>query len=138
MKPKWVCVVLAVSLVGNAVELGILGFQALQRAHRTRRFYTDLESRAAQLHDRVMMPEFTPAREALRRQYYLWESQLNALCHDDEPDPARVNELLCHLAQTEKAKLRLMFESARAMERVENPRQRESLRKRWKQMTGVE
>ena len=137
MKPKWVLVLLIVSLAGNGVELGLYARAEWQRHRAMEKFFRSVQSGAAQWNQRVVVPDFEPRMQALKRRQNRWESELHWQDYQNPPDTAIDRLALDSVASITRQMYKLMYESRRALPAVEDPKLRKRMERRWRGQMGI-
>ncbi len=138
MRPKWVVVLLVVSLVGNALELGLYA-RAEWRSHQeSQKFGKFVESLAASRYPRVVVGEFEPRMQALEQRENRWEAELDWQSFQNPPDSAIEKATLDSVASITRQKYELLYESRRAVSAVEDPKLRTRMEKRWRKQMGID
>lgn len=138
MKPKWITVLLVVSLVGNALELGLYARAKWQRHRAREKFYQSVQSRAGQWTQRVVVPDFEPRMQALKLRQIRWESELHWQDYQNPPDTAIDRSALDSVASITRQKYELLYQSRRALPAVEDAKLRQRMERRWREQMGIE
>jgi len=137
MKPKWVMVLLVVSLVGNALELGLYARAEWRRHREMGKFFKWVQFAAVQWNQRVVVPDFEPRMQALKRRQIRWESELSWQDYQNPPDTAIDRLALDSAASITRQMYKLMYESRRALPAVADPNLRKRMEKRWREQMGI-
>jgi hypothetical protein len=137
MKPRWVLVLLIVSLVGNAVELGLYARAQWQRRRYWQEFFGWVQSRAETWTMRVVVKEFEPRMHALKRSQIRWRSELQWQDYQNPPDTAIDRLALDSVASITRQMYKLMYESRRALPSVEDAGLRQRMERRWRGQMGL-
>jgi hypothetical protein len=137
MKPKWVMVLLVVSLVGNALELGLYARAKWQRHQESQKFDEWVQKNAVQWNRRVVVPDFESRMQALKRRQIHWESELSWQDYQNPPDTAIDRLALDSVASITRQMYKLMYESRRALPSVEDAGLRQRMEKRWREQMGL-
>ena len=137
MRPKWVTVLLVVSLVGNALELSLYA-RAEWRSHQeSQKFGEWVQSGAVTWNPKVVVREFEPRMQALERREDRWASELNWQDYQNPPDSAIDKAALDSVASITRQKYELLYESRRALSAVEDPKLRARMERRWREQMGI-
>jgi hypothetical protein len=137
MKPKWVMVLLVVSLVGNALELSLYARAEWRRHRESQEFGEWVQSGAVTWHPKVVVREFEPRMRALERRQIRWESELDWQDYQNPPDSAIDRSALDSVASITRQMYKLMYESRRALPAVADPNLRKRMEKRWREQMGI-
>ena len=137
MKPKWVMVLLVVSLVGNALELGLYARAAWQRQRDMQKFGEWVQKNAVQWNQRVVAPDFEPRMQALKQRQIRWRSELHWQDYQNSPDTAIDRLALDSVASITRQTYKLMYESRRALPAVADSNLRKRMEKRWRGQMGI-
>jgi hypothetical protein len=137
MKPKWVVVLLVVSLVGNALELSLYARAEWKRNRESQKFGEFVESLAVSRYPRVVVGEFEPRMEALKQRKSRWLMELNWQGLQNPPDSAVVRLALDSVASITRQMYKLMYESRRALPSVEDAGLRQRMERRWREQMGL-
>ena len=138
MRPKWVAVLLVVSLVGNALELSLYA-RAEWRSHQeSQKFGEWVQSGAVTWNPKVVVSEFEPRMQALERREDRWASELNWQDYQNPPDSAIDRSALDSVASITRQMYKLMYESRRALPSVEDPRLRTRMERRWREQMVID
>ncbi len=138
MKPKWVLVLLVVSLVGNALELGLYARAKWQRQRYMQKSFKSVQSGAGRWTQRVVVPDFEPRMQALKLRQIRWRSELHWQDYQNPPDTAIDRLALDSVASITRQIYKLMYESRRALPLVEDPKLRARMERRWRGQMGIE
>jgi len=137
MRPKWVVVLLVVSLVGNALELGLYA-RAKWRSHQeSQKFNERVQSGAVSWNPRVVVGKFEPRMEALKQRKIRWETELQWQDYQQQPDSAVTRLALDSVASITRQKYELLYQSCRALFAVDDPKLRTRMEKRWREQMGI-
>ena len=137
MKPKWVLVLLIVSLVGNAVELGLYARAQWQRHRYWQEFFGWVQSRAETWTLRVVVKEFEPRMQMLESRENRWSSELQWQDYQQPPDSSIDRQALDSIASITRQKYLLMYQSRRALPGVEDAGLRQRMERRWRGQMGL-
>ena len=137
MKPKWVMVLLVVSLVGNTLELGLYARAEWRRHQEMQKFSKWVQSGAVTWHPKVVVREFEPRMQALKRRQLRWESELHWQGYQNPPDTAIDRLALDSVASITRQIYKLMYESRRALPAVADSNLRKRMEKRWRGQMGI-
>jgi hypothetical protein len=138
MRPKWVTVLLVVSLVGNALELSLYA-RAEWRSHQEEeKAVVHVESVAVSRYPRVVVGEFEPRMQALEQRKIRWEAELDWQSFQNSPDSAVVRLTLDSEASITRQKYELLYQSCRALPTVEDAKLRARMERRWRQQMGID
>jgi hypothetical protein len=137
MRPKWVVVLLVVSLVGNALELSLYARAEWRRHQESQKFGKFVESLAVSRYPRVVVGEFEPRMQALKQRKIRWETELQWQDYQQQPDSAVARLALDSVASITRQKFELLYQSRRALPAVEDPGLRKRMEKRWREQMGL-
>jgi len=137
MKPKWVMVLLVVSLVGNALELGLYARAEWQRHRYWQKFFGWVQSGAETWTMRVVVKEFEPRMQVLERRETRWVEELEWQDYQQPPDSSIDRQALDSVASITRQKYELLYQSRRALSAVEDPKLRTRMEKRWRGQMGL-
>jgi hypothetical protein len=137
MKPKWVVVLLVVSLVGNALELSLYARAEWKRNRESQKFGEFVESLAVSRYPRVVVGKFEPRMEALKQRQNRWQMELYWQSLQNPPDSAVVRLALDSVASITRQMYKLMYESRRALPSVEDAGLRQRMERRWREQMGL-
>jgi hypothetical protein len=137
MKPKWGMVLLVVSLVGNALELGLYARAKWQRQRYMQKSGEWVQKNAVQWNRRVVVPDFEPRMQALKQRQHRWESELHWQDYQNPPDTAIDRLALDSVASITRQMYKLMYESRRALPAVADSNLRKRMEKRWREQMGI-
>jgi len=137
MRPKWVVVLLVVSLVGNALELSLYARAEWKRNRESQKFGAWVRSGAVQWNPKVVVREFEPRMEALKQRQNRWQVELYWQSLQNPPDSAVVRLALDSGASVARQKYELLYQSCRALPAVEDPKLRKRMEKRWREQMGI-
>ena len=138
MRPKWVAVLLVVSLVGNALELGLYARAEWRRNQESQKFGEWVQSRAVSWNPKVVVKEFEPRMQALEQRENRWVAELQWQDYQDPPDSAIEKAALDSVASITRQKHELLYQSRRALPSVEDPRLRTRMERRWREQMGID
>jgi len=137
MRPKWVVVLLVVSLVGNALELSLYA-RAEWRSHQeSQKFGEWVQSLAVSKNPKVVVKEFEPRMQALEQRKNRWETELQWQDFQQQPDSAIDKAALDSVASIARQKYELLYQSRRALSAVDDPKLRTRMERRWRQQMGI-
>ena len=137
MRPKWVVVLLVVSLVGNALELSLYARAEWRRHRESEKFGKWVQSGAVTWNPKVVVREFEPRMEALKQRKNRWQMELYWQSLQNPPDSAVVRLALDSGASITRQKYELLYQSCRALPAVEDPKLRKRMEKRWREQMGL-
>ena len=137
MKPKWVLVLLIVSLAGNAVELGLYARAEWKRNRETQKFNAMVQSGANQWTQRVVVREFEPRMQVLEQRENRWATELEWQDYQQPPDSAIDRQALDSVASNTRQEYLLMYQSRRALPSVEDGGLRQRMERRWRGQMGI-
>jgi hypothetical protein len=138
MKPKWVTVLLVVSLVGNALELGLYARAEWRRHQESQKFGEWVQSGAVTWNPKVVVREFEPRMQALEQRENRWATELGWQDYQQPPDSAIDRLALDSVASITRQEYELLYESRRALSAVEDPKLRTRMERRWRGQMGIE
>ena len=137
MKPKWVTVLLVVSLVGNALELSLYA-RAEWRSHQeSQKFGEWVQSLAVSKNPKVVVKEFEPRMQALEQRKNRWATELQWQDYQNLPDSAIDKAALDSIARITRQKYELLYLSRRALPSVEDAKLRQRMERRWRGQMGL-
>jgi hypothetical protein len=137
MKPKWVLVLLIVSLAGNAVELGLYARAEWKRNRDMQKFYGWVQSGAEQWSRRVVVQDFEPKMQVLKRRQTRWMEELYWQDYQQPPDSSIDRQALDSIASITRQECLLMYQSRRALPSVEDAGLRQRMERRWRGQMGL-
>jgi hypothetical protein len=137
MRPKWVVVLLVVSLVGNALELSLYARAKWRRYQEEEKFGKFVESLAVSRYPRVVVGEFEPRMQALKQRENRWRTELYWQDYQQQPDSAVVRLALDSVASITRQKYELLYQSRRALPAVADSNLRKRMEKRWRGQMGL-
>jgi hypothetical protein len=137
MKPKWVLVLLVVSLAGNAVELGLYARAVWKRNRDMQKFFGWVQSRAETWTMRVVVKEFEPRMQALESRENRWSSELQWQDYQQPPDSWIDRQALDSIESITRQKYLLIYQSRRALPSVEDAGLRKRMERRWRGQMGL-
>ncbi|MCX6842747.1 MAG: hypothetical protein NTX53_10740 [candidate division WOR-3 bacterium] len=137
MKPKWVLVLLIVSLAGNAVELGLYARAEWKRNRDMQKFYGWVQSGAETWTLRVVVKEFEPRMQMLESRENRWSSELQWQDYQQPPDSSIDRQALDSIASITRQKYLLMYQSRRALPSVQDAKLRQRMERRWRGQMGI-
>jgi len=138
MRPKWVTVLLVVSLVGNALELSLYARAEWRRHQEMQEFFKWVQSGAGTWNPKVVVREFEPRMRTLEQREYRWASELQWQDYQQPPDSAIDKAALDSVASITRQKYELLYQSRRALSAVEDPKLRTRMERRWRQQMGID
>ena len=137
MRPKWVVVLLVVSLLGNALELGLYARAKWRSYQESQKFGKFVESVAVSSHLRVVVGTFEPRMQALEQRKTRWQTELQWQDYQQQPDSAVARLALDSVASITRQKFELLYQSRRALSAVEDPKLRTRMERRWREQMGI-
>ena len=137
MRPRWVVVLLILSLAGNAVELGLYARAKWKQQRQMDRFYKWVQTNAAQWNPRVVVQSFEPKMKMLEQRQDRWAVELQWQDYQQPPDTAIDRIALDSVASITRQEFQVIYESRRALPQVEDARLRKRLERRWRQQMGL-
>lgn len=137
MRPKWLYVLLAVSLAANVTELAVFGVQWYRRHRGMGGFFNWVQNSAAKWNLRPVENSFWPEWDSLGRSYSAADDRLDSIADAAPGDSAVIAAATDEVIRIDRQRYRLVFESARALGRPENARVRKSNTRLWRDMMGV-
>ena len=138
MRRRWMLVLLALSLAGNAVEMVLFGIRQLRNWYPPE-MPPDVRSAMEgirQIDLRVLVERYRWPLDSLKLEMQLREEDLSLLRVNAPGDTAGVRRLLDERAALQKQIYRLMVESAWSARELPEPRRRRMFG-RWREMTGL-
>ena len=137
MRPKWVVVLLVVSLVGNTLELSLYA-RAEWRSHQEEeKAVWHVEPVAVSRYPRVVVGEFEPRMQALKQRENRWRTELYWQDYQQQPDSAIDKAALDSVASIARQKYELLYQSRRALPSVEDAKLRQRMEERWRGQMGL-
>ena len=137
MRPRWLAVLLALSLAGNLVELGFFGYWSWKRRHDMQAFFERLATGTAYSSLHVLDSACEAASESLRFERLRLERDLLLVRLAGPPDSSRLAPFADSMALVARAQHRLLFDSRRAVAALPDSGPRRRLEQRWRLMTGI-
>lgn len=134
MKPRWLVVLLVLSLAANLAELVWFGVGFVRRRVELQRFFGWVQTGAPRWHMRPLLDSYQPAWDSLGHLYSAVDDELEGL---SVLDTVRMADVLGRLARLDVAMTRVVFQSAQALHRPENAAVRAAKLQRWRGMTGL-
>jgi hypothetical protein len=134
MKPKWLVVLLVVSLAANVAELVVWGVGYVRRRIESQRFGEWVQAGAPRWNMGPLLNTYRPAWDSLGRLYSVVNDELESL---SALDTVRMADVVGRLARLDVAMTRVAFQSAQALHRPENAAVRAAKLRRWRGMTGL-
>ena len=137
MRPRWVMVLLVVSLAANVAELGVYAWVKWQRLHKWDRFYAWVQKDAPQWRQRVVVDSFRPEMNRLEDHMNRWSEELSWQDYQQPPDSSIAREALDSVASITRQEYLLMYQSRRALPAVEDAGLRQRMERRWRGQMGL-
>jgi hypothetical protein len=137
MKPKWVTVLLVVSLVGNALELSLYARAEWRRHQESQKFGEWVQSGAVTWNPKVVVREFEPRMQALEQRENRWATELGWQDFQEPPDSSIDRQALDSIASITRQKYELLYQSRRALPLVEDAKLRQRMERRWRGQMGL-
>lgn len=137
MKPRWARILLIVSLVGNAVELGLYVRAEWKRNRDMQKSNAQVQSGVGQWTLGVVVKEFEPQMKMLDRRADRWSSELHWQDFQEPPDSAIDRQALDSIASITRQEYLLIYESGRAMPGIEDAGLRRRMERRWRGQMGL-
>ena len=137
MKRNWLYVLLAVSLAGNAVGLGLLGYRKWRERHDMDTFNAQLQSNASIGHLVPMTESFRPLVDSLDIEVLKARREIARAEAAGDTDLASVEPWIARQAELERAVHAAIFQSRIALNTSPDSSHRRGLEKRWRAVTGV-
>lgn len=137
MKPKWLYILLALSLAANVTELVVFGAQWYGRRRSLSGFFGWVQNSAAKWNLRPVVNSYWPEWDSLGRSYDAADDALDSIADAAPGDSARIAAATDELIRIDRERYRLVFESAQALQRPENARVRKSMTRLWCAMMDV-
>lgn len=138
MKRRWLLALLAVSVAGNIVELGLLAFREWKRRRDQQVFFDDLAAGAYSssifVLDRWREAEF----ESLGREVLRLERERVLADEPGRPDSVALAAVARELARLRRRRLALAFQSRQRAFELPDSGLRHRLAQRWRRMTGLQ
>ncbi|HTW92217.1 MAG TPA: hypothetical protein VMH22_10965 [bacterium] len=137
MRPRWVMVLLVVSLAGNVAELGVYAWAQWQRLHKWDRFYASLQKDAPTWSRMVVVDSFRPEMRRLENHISRWSVESSWQNFQQPPDTAIDRTALDSIASLTRQEYYLMYQSRRALPGVGDEKLRQRMEKRWRGQMGL-
>lgn len=137
MRPKWVMVLLVVSLAANVAELGVYAWAQWQRLHKMDRFYAWVQKGAPTWRQMVVVDSFRPKMKLLDNHMNRWSVELSWQNFQQPPDTAIDRLALDSIASITRQEYLLMYQSRRALPSVEDAGLRQRMERRWRGQMGL-
>jgi hypothetical protein len=137
MRPKWLYVLLVVSLAANVTELSVFGVQWYRRHRGMSGFFGWVQYSAVRWNMRPVEDSYWPAWDSLGRSYNAASDALDSIAEAVPGDSARIAAATDEVIRTDRQRYRMVFESAQALQRPENERLRKSMTRLWRDMMNV-
>ena len=137
MKPKWLYILLVVSLAANVTEMVVFGVQWYRRHRGMSGFFGWVQNSAAKWNLRPVVGAYWPEWDSLGRSYGAADDRLDSIAEAAPGDSARVAAATDEVIRIDRQRYRLVFESAQALQRPENQRGRRGNVRLWRDMMGV-
>jgi len=138
VKPKWLALLLVVSLAANLVEVGLYVRAEWRRRREMDRFFRWVQTGAAQWHLRVVVESFVPEMRWLEGRALRWKAELNRQNYLPQPDSARDRLALDSIASTARQQYDLLYRSRRALPSIKDHKLRQRMEKRWRMQMGLD
>lgn|GEM_PF-1039025 len=136
MKNRWLPLLLAASLAGNLVELGVFTYRELKRRHDMQDFFSRLEDGTSRVDVNVLDGWRASEFESLNVADLRLERELQ-LARADRADSSGLQPIVARMAQVSREQYRLAYESRRRLFSLTDSVRRRSLEQRWRRMTGL-
>jgi hypothetical protein len=137
MKPRWLAVLLVVSLAGNAVELALYARSKWRSYRWSQRFNNWVAAGAAVWNPHAVVPEFEPQVRELGRREDRWSVELEWQDYQTQPDTQIDRIALDSVASITRQRYELLYQSRRALSLVHDARLRSRMERRWRQQMGI-
>ncbi len=137
MRPRWLLVLLILSLAANAVELALYARAEWLRHRDMDRFFTWVQAGAPRWNPRVVVQSFEPKVQMLEQRQYRWTLELNWQDYQQPPDTAIDREALDSVASITRQEYELLYQSRRALAQVEDAGLRARMERRWRRQMGL-
>jgi hypothetical protein len=138
VKPRWLNILLAVSLAANAVEIAIPWWQQLRRMRSKGPGHRYLRYKAARYDLRVVTPEYQWVLDSLHHEHDRLGMKRQALTFDTPVDSSAVEQNLDSLEILDRQTYRLAFQSCQELIRSDDAKLRRRMEKRWRQQMDIE
>jgi hypothetical protein len=137
MRARWLTVLLAMSLAANLVELAVFGVGFVRRRVELQRFFGWVQRDAPHWNMRPLVNAYWPAWDSLGRVRTACSDELDSLSECEPVDSLQVAAAIDRLATIDKERVRIVFQSVRALRRPENESARTAKLRVWRGMTGL-
>jgi hypothetical protein len=137
MRPRWALVLLVVSLVGNAVELGLYARAEWKRNREMQKFFAWVQSGAEAWNPSVVVKEFEPRMQMLESRETRWAAELQWQDYQQPPDSSIDRQALDSVASITRQEYLLIYQSRRALPAVEDAKLRQRMERRWREQMGL-
>lgn len=137
MRPKWLYILLVVSLVANITEMTVFGVQGYRRHRGMSGFDNWVQNSAVKWNLRPVTSSCWPAWDSLSHAYNAARDELDSIAEAVPGDSARIAAATDEVISLDRAMYRLVFESAQALQRPENERGRKSMTRLWRDMMDM-
>jgi hypothetical protein len=137
MKRRWLYLLLAVSLAGNAVELGVFAFRKRLYWWSKPETY-DIGGSAARWHLRAMVDSYQQRIDSMRHELTQLHLRLDWQSYQEQPDTAQVERTLDSVATLRREIYRLLLRSRLELAGVADKKARARMERRWRQQMGLD
>jgi len=136
MKPKWAVYLLVVSLLGNAVVLGLYAWRPW--SHRRSRTYPWVPTYVSQYNPRVVVQSFEPKMRVMEQREGRWTLEFWYQYYQQPPDTVMDRIALDSITSITRQAFELIYQSRRALPQIENAGLRKRMEKCWRQQMGLD
>jgi hypothetical protein len=137
MRPKWLYILLAVSLAANVTEMVVFGVQWYRRHRGMSGFDNWVQNSASKWNLRPVVNSYWPEWDSLGRSYHAADDALDSIAEAAPDDSAGIAAATDAVIRIDRQQYRLVFESAQALRRPENEHARKSMTRLWRDMMNV-
>jgi hypothetical protein len=137
MKPRWLTILLVVSLAGNAVELGLYAWSKWRRFAESQEFFKRVQVGAQMWTLRVVVKDFEPQMRILDQRKERWNMELQWQDYQAQPDTQIDRIALDSIASITRQEYKLTYDSRRALPSVPDAKLRARMEKRWRGQMGI-
>jgi len=133
----WLQVLLVLSLLGNAAEVGYYTWSRWNQMRQWRGLFNWLENGAAMMHDRVMVSRFEPQLDSLSDRQTRWKYELEWTRYEDRFDTATFRQALDSMENINRQIYRVLFLSCQALPDEPDPKRRRTMTELWRRQMGL-
>lgn len=137
MKPRWLNILLIVSLVGNAAELVLYARAKWIKQREMNQFFKMVQDRAETWTIRAVVQSYQQRVWVLEQRENRWALDLYWQDFQQPPDTAIDRIALDSIASITRQEYDLIYQSRRALPQVEDARLRKRMERRWRGQMGL-